>query len=480
MADFGTHKEFKKGYKLGKTNQFADPTYLSFALMFDFTEGYSSPLLAGPARNFLKTQLDAEGDVKDNNAESVVPGGALDNEVNVTTQYTGKYGPKLKALDDFIFTLKKINNKMPWYWQSLAGVDLLQKIDPLKPYRGGDESKIVIGTLESLDLTIAGLMHLYRTAVFDVERHSFILPPNLREFRVWIYITECRPIKNLSKISASLGFDKDSAKDSLRGLTSGGGLSGAKDIFNPTIGVVNANDGISGTNKRPYFMFELKSCEWDITSGTSQFADLLKTPEGFAQSEIGFSYKKVSIPQARVLNGTIIESEKDAANLSLAGDEESKAYAPGDFKDFIGDKIKGKIGEMGDRFVDDASLFMEKKKQQIGQLGSDIFRANVPNFENIYTNMVAQADKDTDIGQLSNNIPENVLGLNNVGLNEGEDPQTIKNALDIAAINGLENVYQDDTPADVAIGPSDLGNVNDTAPTDGGTGGDNDLGNIHE
>ena len=36
MADFGTHNEFRKGYKLGKTNQFADPTYLSFSLMFDF------------------------------------------------------------------------------------------------------------------------------------------------------------------------------------------------------------------------------------------------------------------------------------------------------------------------------------------------------------------------------------------------------------------------------------------------------------
>ena len=63
MADFGTHNEFRKGYKLGKTNQFADPTYLSFSLMFDFFEGYSSPLLAGPARAFLKNQLEAEGDI---------------------------------------------------------------------------------------------------------------------------------------------------------------------------------------------------------------------------------------------------------------------------------------------------------------------------------------------------------------------------------------------------------------------------------
>ena len=136
---------------------------------------------------------------------------------------------------------------------------------------------------------------------------------------------------------------------------------------------------------------------------------------------------------------------------------------------------------MGDRFVDDATLFMEKKKQQIGQLGSDIYRANVPNFENIYTNMVAKADADTGAAILAVNVPENVMGLNNVGLNEGEDAQTVKDALDIAALNGLNNVYDDDVADEGGVvGPSDLGNVNDAAPTDGGTGGDNNLGNIHE
>jgi hypothetical protein len=470
MADFGTHNEFRKGYKLGKTNQFADPTYLSFSLMFDFFEGYSSPLLAGPARAFLKNQLEAEGDI----AEVTDDEGLLTTQAS--TEYTGEYGHRLKALDDFIFTLKKINKEMPWYWQSLSGLDALQKYDPLPPYRGGDESVISIGTLESIDLTIAGLMHLYRTACFDEKRWSYILPPNLREFRVWIYVTECRPIKNLSKISASLGFDKDSAKDSLSTLTSGGGLKGVKDIFNPTIGVQNANADISGSNKRPYFMFELGSCEWDMTTGTAQFADLLKTPEGFAASEIAFRYKKVSVPQARVLNGTIIETNKQSANLSPANSEESKAYGPGDFKDFIGDKIKGKIGEMGDRFVDDATLFMDKKKQQIGQLGSDIYRANVPNFENIYTNMVNQADKDTDISALSKNMPENVLGL--------KKGATVQDGFDQSATAGLnigENIYQDATAdggGDAAV--SDLGNVNDAAPTDGGTGGNNNLGNIHE
>ena len=455
MADFGTFNQFRKGYALGKNNQYADPTYLSFSLMFDFTDKHSSPLLSGTARDFMVETLKAEGTVITSaEVEELQADGSIltvPKEVS-HKEYQGDYGHRLKALDDFILTLKKINRQMPWYWQSLAGVDILQKYDPLNPFRGGDDAKITIGTLESLDLTIAGLMYLYRTACFDETKWSYVLPDNLRNFRVWIYVTEVRPIKNLSKIAASLGFDKGAAKDALKGNATLG------DVFDPSFGVSNANAGISGEANRPYFMFELGSCKWDLSSGTAQFADLQKTPEGFAASEISFSYSKVSKVTARVLNGTIVESDNDAARHSPANEEESKVYQPGDFADFIGDKIKDKISDIGDRLVDDAALFMEKKKQQISQLGSDIYRANVPNFENIYSNMVAGADKATDISTLSDNIPENIFGL--------REGATVQEALDQQAADGLK------------IGE----NVNDGAePTDGGTSGDsNELGNIHD
>jgi len=427
MADFSTFNDFRKGYKLGKNNQYADPTYLSFSLMFDFTNAYSSPLLAGSARQFI--QINGDGD-----------------DDNITELY----GNRLKALDDFILTLKKINQEMPWYWQSLSGVDALQKYDPLKPYRGGEESKLTIGTLESLDLTIAGLMYLYRTAVFDESRWSYILPANLRKFRVWVYVTEVRPIKNLSKIAASLGFDKDAAKDALQGEGSIGGA------FNPSKGISNANEGISGGDKRPFFLFELGSCEWDMTTGTAQFADLQKSPEGFAASEIAFTYEKVDKVSARVLNGTIVERGNDIARLSPANAEESKIYSSDDYGNFLEDKIAGKLDELGDRFVDDAALFMEKKKQQVGQLGSDIYRANVPNFENIYANAVAGVDSATDIGALSDNIPQNVFGLT--------PGATVQDGFDQNAIAGLN------------IGE----NVNaDSNTNNSGTGSDNNLGNIH-
>lgn len=426
MSDFSTFNDFRKGYKLKQNNQFADPTYLSFALMFDYTSS-SSPLLSGAARTFIKENTDAED------------------------EYDGRYGPRLKALDDFLLALKKINQDMPWYWQSLSGIDALQKYDPNKPFRGGDDAKISIGTLESLDLTIAGLMHLYRTACFDESKWSYILPCNLRKFRVWVYVTEVRQIKNLSKIAATLGFDKDSAKDSLQG-----GETNLGDAFSPDIGVSNANENISGTGARPYFLFELGNCEWDMTTGTSQFAALQKSPEGFAASEIAFTYETVGKVDARVLNGTIVETETQSARLSPATEKESRLYDPNDFGGLLGDKIDGKIEEMGDRFADDAALFMERKKQQVGQLGSEIYRANVPNFENIYSNAVAGVDSATDISTLSDNIPQNIFGLT--------PGATVQDAFDQGAVAGLnigENVNADDNT------------------TNSGTGGGNTLGNIH-
>ena len=436
MSDFSTFNDFRKGYKLGKNNQYSDPTYLSFALMFDFTDAAASPLLSGAARAFIKQNTDADGKEAPIQSHAEYKSGDYG------------YGPRLKALDDFILTLKKINQEMPWYWQSLSGIDAIQKYDPNKPYRGGDESKLTIGTLESLDLTIAGLMYLYRTAVFDEAKWSYILPCNLRKFRVWVYVTEVRPIKNLSKIAPSLGFDKNAAKDSV------GGEGNLKDAFNPSLDVKNANADISGSDSRPFFMFELGNCEWDMTTGTAQFADLQKSPEGFAASEIAFTYENVGKVSARVLSGTIVESGNDTARLSPATAGESKTYD--NAADLIGDKIGNKIDELGERFADDAALLMEKKKQQVGQLGSDIYRANVPNFENIYANAVAGVDSATDISTLSDNIPENIFGLT--------PGATVQDAFDQSAVAGL-NVGE---------------NINaDSNTNNSGTGGNNNLGNIH-
>ena len=57
MSDFKHINEFRKGSVLSKISE--DPTYLSFFFMFDGVDREHSPLLAGPAEEYLEKMVDA-------------------------------------------------------------------------------------------------------------------------------------------------------------------------------------------------------------------------------------------------------------------------------------------------------------------------------------------------------------------------------------------------------------------------------------
>jgi hypothetical protein len=256
-------------------------------------------------------------------------------------------------------------------------------------------------------------MHLYRTAVFDEVNWKYILPTNLRKFRVWAYVTEVRSIKNMTKI-AGPSFDVNSGLDA-------------------SIGVKNSNADISGEDSRPYFMFELGGCTFDITSGANPFSDLKKSPEGFASNEISFHYDKIGNVEARMLNGIIEESEKTKGNISPAGEKESReAKNLGDYATQVaGDALES----AGDQLMGDAAIFAQKKKQELEQGISNTIRDNIPNITNIYQNFVQDLDESTDLTNLAGNITDNIFGA------EG---QSAKDALDSGAAAGLqigENVH---------------------------------------
>ena len=396
MSDFSTLNDFRKGYKLGSNNQYADPTYLSFALVFDFNSANKSPLLGGGARAFYERHL-----------SEIVGAGSSNQGERVSLK---GYEHRLKALDDFIATLKKINKEMPWYWQSLSGLETIQQLNDVEGYWGGD---IKIDTLESINLTVSGLMHLYRTAVFDEVNWKYILPTNLRKFRVWAYVTEVRPIKNMTKI-AGPSFSLNTGLDA-------------------SIGIENSNANISGEDSRPYFMFELGGCTFDIKSGTLPFSDLKKSPEGFASNDISFNYEIVGNIEARMLNGIIEETEKTKGNISPAGEKESREAK--NLLDYASQVAGDTLSSAGDQLMGDAAMFAQKKKQELEQGLSNVIRDNVPNITNIYQNFVQDLDESTDLTNLAGNITDNIFGA------EGK---SAKDALDSGAVAGLqigENVH---------------------------------------
>lgn len=390
MSDFKNIKDFKKG-SLSRY-PYQDPTYLSFVLLFDFFDSENSPLLSKTAEQFLEKLADG-------------------NEY---------YAEKLEALINFKQALATINNNMPWYWQGLEGLERLQKYDPTKNYWGGDDAILKITTLESINLTVAGLMHLYKKAVFDEQKWNWVLPVNLRKFRMWAYVTEIRTIKNMSKPKIN-GINKDA-------------LRGFPDNFKPSIGIENDNLGISGQNARPYFMFCLTYCEFDMMSGSDFLSGLSKNPEGSAVGELQIKYENVEKIEARVLNG-IIESSFGGDRLSPAPDSENKSFD--NLGDFLIDKVTDKIGGAISGAKEDLKRLAQQKKNEIAQEVRNKTVNRIPTFENVFQNALRKVDDATTVDNQRKSIG-NAIQAN--AYNSVPPTGEARAALDAAAERALGNV----------------------------------------
>lgn len=399
MSDFKTPMDFRKGSY--KKFPYEDPTYLSFALLFDFFDIESSPLLAGGAEAFLKPLAEQDA----------------------------FYAERLDDLQNFIKTLNQVNKELPWFWQSLKGLERLQQYNPENAYMGGDDAKLEIETFESLNLTISGLMHLYRRAIFDERKWTYIIPANLRKFRMWVYVTEVRSIAIVENVKVN-GIPKKLDKNAIKGFP---------DNFKPSLDVENKNAGISGTEGRPYFLIGAKYCEFDLTSGTTIFADLNKNPE-MAKQALTINYQKIEKVEARVLNGIITQSYAEA-QLSPAPDQEMMANESKTPAQFAKDKIKGKIDKISEKVKGDLKALADKKKAELLQRLKDETINRVPTFENVFSNIIRRAD------QASTAVVNDAIAGRNIGAAIQANVYgilpgtTIGQGLNRAAINNLGNVY---------------------------------------
>lgn len=406
MADFKKIQDFTRS-KDAK-HQYQDPTYLSFLLLFDFADNIHSPFLSDRAENYLK-ELAGENESPENVAGQ--------SPTNAVSQ---KYAKRLEALRNFKKALKTINTELPWYWQSLSGLERIQQYNPQNAYFGGDDAKLTIGTLESINLTVAGLMHLYRKATFDEEKWTWILPENLRKFRMYVYVTEVREIKNMSKPTMTKKPSLDAFPSNLK----------------PSVGMDNSNSGISGSENRPYFMFALKHCEFDVASGTTIFTDLKKSPEEAATGEIVISYEGLMDIESRTLNG-IVETKYDLNDLSPAPEGEDRT--PETLKDWAITQADQKLRDLEDRAVTELKtrginrineLAAEAKRQTVGRINAEI--------NNVFQDFVQGVDRDLTPQQQATNIKAAIA--DNVH-NLTEEGNTIGDALNSAAKNSLGNVY---------------------------------------
>lgn len=267
---------FRKGTTIRKVNE--DPTLLSFMLVFNTGSVSDSPLLTNK------------------------PGGALDyleNVVNVGSDNEGK-GPGAtyaESLKNFQKLLMKINKEMPWFWQSISGLETTMQFGGMQDPFWGKDKKIEIECLEeNVELMGLTLMRLYRDACFDYQRWVEVIPENLRKFSIDIYVSEIRT------------FQQDIAarnKDLFGNLPKG------------TVGTdpVSINTEMAASAK-PFYHVQLGHCTWDMDSTNDILAGLGKNPE-VKKPKLTFFYKTVKTPTYRwgsnlgVAQEVLIEPKKD-------------------------------------------------------------------------------------------------------------------------------------------------------------------------
>lgn len=413
MSDFNyissNVDEFRKAglYKRGPFADsvglaYQDPTYLSFTFMFE-TENTdplnqnSSPLFTGEAEAFLAKLKNAGSDLR-------------------------KYEERLQALKDFKKALIDINKNMPWYWQSLSGLERLQQYNPLEPYWGGTDAKLTIGCLESINLAITGLMSLYRKAVFDEEKWVYLLPANLRRFSMYVYICEIRNID----MSTYTGDTKD-----------------------PNASVANedaVNKDITGGNT-PELLFKLSFCEFDIASGHKSIADLKADAPEEASQEIIINYERLQQVDGQYLQGIIRKSpdrisERDfngsVPNVTNSQTRNDATVLDKFGRQFTAAGINDTFGKAKQQATDSLKLLGEAKKNELlGAIGGAI-NDRIPTPENLIMNAVNRLDQATRISPAQ--IEQAVLG-NIYGARPGD---SITDALRTGAVNGLGlgNVYK--------------------------------------
>ncbi|MCK9574590.1 MAG: hypothetical protein WC979_01655 [Candidatus Pacearchaeota archaeon] len=151
---------------------FQDPSIVGFRIRFDFLEKENLYDFDNLPNALLM-------DPKDRSS-------AYQYLMNINEQQRAAH------LKSFIATLKSLQEDTPWYFQSISGLDSLQKIDPTKAWRPGPDGKITIETLESIDMRVSMLIDLYRKAAWDPIYSRWMLPENMRWFKVEIVIAEIR------------------------------------------------------------------------------------------------------------------------------------------------------------------------------------------------------------------------------------------------------------------------------------------------
>lgn len=263
---------------------YSDPTYLGFRVLFQ------------TASNIAQSELHYDYDS--------LPQGLLLNSHNAYS--TQNYFYRMNAhkeqwmVEQFREGLFKVDKEMPWYIQSITGLDELYQMDPENNFRG-NEKKITITFLEDVKMQMTYLFDLYRKSVWDPKYMRWKVPENMRKFGMEVYIVD---IRNFQSTNASTGSDSlhnwdwfdptrpmravDTMRGELKGalasvkskILKGGGYKHElnEDQYYDPSNTRTAIERLPADDFLPILKLELDDCEFNLVQdGLGGFGDISNT-----------------------------------------------------------------------------------------------------------------------------------------------------------------------------------------------------------
>jgi len=100
----------------------------------------------------------------------------------------------------FVNGLFEVQKDFPYLFSKISGIESLESFDPLAGQRLKG-AKIQLTCLEGLSLKIKTLMEFYRKAAWDDVYQRWILPENMREFKMIIYVFERRTFHDVMLVA---------------------------------------------------------------------------------------------------------------------------------------------------------------------------------------------------------------------------------------------------------------------------------------
>jgi hypothetical protein len=388
---------------------YQDPTWLGFKLLFFFNQD-DSRLLWAPS-----------DEASTNPGAAASPSTAPKNSAYSYLKSIGE-GHRANYLAKFVNHLQKMNNKTPWFFQTIEGLGDAWKRgyheDEFKSMLPKDR-KITIGCLESIDLRVTALMDLYRKACFDWKYRREIVPWNLRTFTVYIYIYEIRNINRTGKPSPSglldlsqlvgiqevnvkqqnenarlLGADPlddgknpvERLKDKAAGIQDGFGDGALKGIKNALSPAAQGNESANTINPNiSRVLYRFSYCEFlpdessVVLDKTSNFMDDEPT-----QQKIVFSYRDVEeINLSTIYSGDKLiqdaivgELDKAAFDAPLFGSVKKANELGFNMQDVINDKF-GQLGPLANGL---AAAAADRLERLISSFAGKLLLGNVYGF----------------------------------------------------------------------------------------------------